>query len=133
MGTMSTYLANEILDHILGNGTYTPPANRYLAAYTVAPTKAGGGTEVSGNGYARIACDAWGVAASGLAENDAEIAFAAASGGAWGTIVAVGLFDAATGGNFLGWFDDANTPTINDGDVLRYPVGSLDFGQDQAA
>ena len=49
----SNFLANEILDDVFSGNAYTPPGTFYLALYTVAPTASGGGTELSGNGYAR--------------------------------------------------------------------------------
>lgn len=132
-GTMSTYLANALLNHVRGGATYTPPTNLYIAAYTAAPTKAGGGTEVAGNGYIRVTIP-YGAASDGLMENSAIVAFAAASGGNWGDIVAYGVFDAISGGNFLGFATLDNSPvTINDGDILRFPIGDLAFGIDQVA
>ncbi|MFX9081351.1 hypothetical protein ABTN40_19960, partial [Acinetobacter baumannii] len=55
MAGKSTYLANKVLDHLLGGTTYTPPWALYLALFTAAPTDEGGGTEVSGGDYARAA------------------------------------------------------------------------------
>lgn len=47
-GTISTYLKNAILNHFRGISTYSRPATLYLAAFN-------NGTELSGNGYARVA------------------------------------------------------------------------------
>lgn len=38
---MSTFLANENLDHLFGNGAYSPPT-LYVGLYSSAPTGAGG-------------------------------------------------------------------------------------------
>src|SRR5262245_56639929 len=51
---MSTFLANEILDHVFSAASYTAPANITCALYTASPSDAGGGTEVSGGAYARV-------------------------------------------------------------------------------
>ena len=45
---------NETLDSWLGNPGLGP-GTVYLAIFTAAPTAAGGGTEVSASGYARVA------------------------------------------------------------------------------
>jgi hypothetical protein len=55
MAGKSEYLENAILDHVLGGPDYTRPGTLYIALYTVAPTDAGGGTEVAGGSYARVA------------------------------------------------------------------------------
>jgi len=106
----------------------TSPAGVYLALYTAAPTDAGGGTElVVANGYAREQIT-FGAYAGGTISNTGAVAFTAA-GGNWGSIVAVGIFDAATAGNLLAW--DAITPaTINDGDTLNFPIGDIDVSLD---
>jgi len=55
MAGKSDYLENTILDLVYGGVAYTPPAILYVALFSVAPTDAGGGTELSGGGYARVA------------------------------------------------------------------------------
>lgn len=96
---MSDYLANELLDHSLGTGAYTAPTQVYVALFSTVLTKAGTGTELSGNGYARVAVD-FGAAASRVASNSAEVLFTA-SGGAWDEVLFVGYYDALTTGNLL--------------------------------
>lgn len=54
MAAMSDYLENKIVDWLFRGQTYTPPTGLYVALYTAAPSDAGGGTEVSGNNYARV-------------------------------------------------------------------------------
>lgn len=97
----SNYLENEILDHILRNSAYTPAATVYLAAYTVAPTDADSGTEVTGGSYARQAIT-FNAAASGLVDNSGVITFPTATAN-WGEVVAYGIRDALTVGNLLYW------------------------------
>lgn len=130
MGVFSTVLSNEILDHVFGNGAYTPPTNIYVALYTVAPTIAGGGTEVDAGGYARTVNNSWSTASARNLSNSAVITFPEATAD-WGEIVAFGLFDAATGGNFLGFSLLDTARTVSTGDTLRFPVGDLDAGYDQ--
>ena len=52
-GSFSNFLELEVLDHVFGAAVYTAPATLYIALYTVAPTDAAGGTEVTGGAYAR--------------------------------------------------------------------------------
>ncbi|RWX68932.1 hypothetical protein EN780_07870 [Mesorhizobium sp. M4B.F.Ca.ET.089.01.1.1] len=128
MAGFSDYLENKILDVFFRGQAVTPPAAVYLALYTAAPTDAGGGTEVSGSGYARQAIPMATAASGGIVSNTGIVSFTAV-GGAFGTITHVGVFDAATGGNLLSW-DDIAPITINSGDTLDFPVGELDFSQD---
>lgn len=129
MSDFSDYLENKLLDHVFGGTSESPstiypqPAAVYLALYTAAPTDAGGGTEASGNGYARQVID-FGVAASGTISNAAAVEFTA-SGGNFGDILAVGIFDALTDGNLLAW-QAISSVTINDGDTLNFPIGDID-------
>lgn len=124
MSSFSDYLEDELLDHVFRNAAFTSPSAVYLALFTVAPTDAGGGTEVSGNGYARQAIT-FGASSGGAIANTAAVEFTA-SGGNFGDVVAVGVFDALTTGNMLAW-DGITTATINDGDTLSFPIGDIDI------
>lgn len=133
MAGKSDYLENKILDHILGGGDYTRPATLYVALYTAAPTDAGGGTEVTGGSYARLAVtnDAtnFPAAAGGTKSNGTAFEFPEATA-SWGEVVAFGLLDAPVAGNLLMW-NNLNTPkTIDDGDTARFKAGELDFTED---
>ena len=127
MSSFSDYLENELLDHVFRNSALTSPTAVYAALYTVAPTDAGGGTEVSGNGYARQSIT-FGAASGGAIANTADVDFMA-SGGNFGAIIAVGIFDASSGGNLLAW-DAVSSTTINDGDTFRIATGDLDITLD---
>jgi len=86
MGSLSNYIENEILDHILKTGDWTAPANLYVGLSTADPTDdASGIAEPAGNGYARVNHNSWDVAASRATENTGTITFPEASG-SWGTI-----------------------------------------------
>lgn len=120
----SNYLAGEILDDVFSGNAFTPPGTFYLALYTSAPTASGGGTELSGNGYARQT-----VAFTTTAQqssNTAAVEFPTATAD-WGTIVAVGVFDASTSGNLLAFGNLTASKSIVSGDVLRVPAGDLDI------
>ena len=120
----SNYLAGEILDDVFSGNAYSPPGTFYLALYTSAPTASGGGTELSGNGYVRQT-----VAFTTTAQqssNTAAVEFPTATAD-WGTIVAVGVFDASTSGNLLAFGNLTASKSIVSGDVLRVPAGDLDI------
>lgn len=129
MSALSDYLENAILNHILRNTAMAAPgANVYLALSTAATTDAGSVTEPSGNGYARKACptaSTFGAPSGGVVSNTAEVAFAAAAGGNWGTITHVAVMDASSGGNMLWHGPLTASKVINDGDVFRFPAAAL--------
>ncbi len=52
---LSDYLENKVIDDFLRATAYSPPATVYVALLTAAPNDTGGGTEVSGGNYARVA------------------------------------------------------------------------------
>jgi hypothetical protein len=119
----------RLLDLSLTNGTV------YLALFTVAPDDAGaGGTEVTGGGYARQAMPFANAAAtdgSGISSkaNSAAITFPAATA-AWGTLVAFGIMDAATGGT-MRWHRNMTSQEQRapmPGDVYTTAAGALTFG-----
>lgn len=132
-GSKSDFLELELLDHVLGNAAYSAPATVYVALYTVAPTDAGGGTEVSGGSYARVAVTNndtnWPAASSGAKANGTVITFPTATA-AWGECVAFAILDAASGGNFLYWADLTLNKTVGDGDTAQFAVGDLDVTED---
>jgi len=128
MAEFSDFMENKIIDHMLRNQAYTPPATVYVALYTTDPTDADTGTEVSGGSYARQ--DAGLSAASGGASsNAADITFPQATAD-WGTITHVGLRDALTAGNLLMHSPLDASKTVNNGDTFKINAGDLDVTVD---
>ena len=128
----SDYLENKILGYIYTGAAFSAPANVHIALYTASPTDAGGGTEVSGGSYARLqkATTTTNFTLSGnLITNAAAFVWPDATA-AWGTVVAVGIFDAASGGNLLHWGDLTASKTIASGDRFELPAGDLDITED---
>jgi hypothetical protein len=139
MAAMSNFLENKIIDQIFRGQAYSFPTTLYVGLFTAAPTDTGGGTEVSGGGYARAS-----VAASlanfagtqgagttsassgdtGTTSNNASITFVT-PGATWGTVSGFGVFDAATGGNLLFYGTLSISKTINQGDTVTFPAASL--------
>lgn len=129
MSSFSDYTENLVLNWLFTTNSATRPTAWYVGLFTAAPSDSGGGTEVSGNGYARKATGTMSVSGTSPTNctNSAAIEFDAASGGNWGTITHVAIFDASTSGNMLGWAALTTSRTINDGDILRIPAGDLDI------
>jgi len=128
MTTLSNYLENEILDHILGTGAFTMPASVWVALFTTNPTDADTGTELSGAGYARqpITFEA---AVAGAAGNDALVEFGPATA-SWGTITHIGIYDAVTGGNLLLHGTLAVPRVVGDTDKAIFVAGTLTISID---
>jgi hypothetical protein len=129
-GFKSTYLANKLLDHWLGGPDFARPATLYIALFTAAPTASGGGTEVSGGSYARVAVTNnttnFPAAASGLERNATAIAFPTATAG-WGTVVGAGFFDASSGGNFLAYGPFTSSRDILSGETFTIAANGGTF------
>lgn len=132
-GSKSNFLENKLLDHVLGGDEYKKPGTVYIALFTVAPNDAGGGTEVSGGGYARAAvvnnATNFPPASDGVKTNGTEIVFAEATAD-WGTIVAFAIFDDATGGNMLYWGNLGVSKTVMAGDTAKFAVNDMEIEED---
>ena len=125
-GNLTNYLENKLIDHFLGTTSYTMPADVYVALFTVAPSDAGGGTEVTGGSYARQIAT-FSAASSGATSNDSNIDF---TGMPAATTVAIGIFDALTTGNMLLYGTLTTNKTTDAGDTLRIATGDLDISID---
>jgi hypothetical protein len=126
--SFSNFLELEILDHVFRNSAYTAPSTIYVALFTSAPNDAGGGTEVSGNGYARQSM-AFSAASSGSIANSGSVEFPTATGDQ-GTITHVGLFDASSSGNLLAYGALTASKAVGSGDVFRFNAASLTISLD---
>jgi len=127
MAALSDFSEKLLLDWLMTNGTATRPTAWYVALFTAAPNDAGGGTEVSGSGYARqaVTFDA-ATSGAGTTSNSIAVSFTAA-GGDWGTISHIGIFDAVSAGNLLWHGSLVASRTVNDGDSLLFSIGNIDL------
>lgn len=128
---ISNYLQNKLIDQMFRGQSFSFPTTLYFALYTAAPTAAGGGTQVSGGSYARVALacstanfaatDADGSTAStsggtsGATSNNVSIAFPTPTAD-WGIVTHIGIFDASTSGNLLFWGSLARSTRVLSGD-----------------
>jgi hypothetical protein len=66
---------------------------------------------------------------AGATSNSNAITFPQASG-TWGTVVALGIFDASTSGNLLAWADLTTSKLVGNGDTPSFAAGDLDVTLD---
>lgn len=131
-GDISTYLANELLDHILDGTSFTQPADAFLALYTTMPNAAdAGGVEVSAGGYSRISCHGtteWDAphATGGYTANTLAKTFGPASAN-WGTVVGMGIRSASSAGNLFLFKTLTASKTVYSGDSFRFSAGAIDI------
>ena len=127
MSALSDYAEKLLLDYMMTNGSVTRPTAWYIGLFTSATNDSTGGTEVSGNGYARqsVTFDA-ATTTTGTTSNSNAPTFTAA-GGNWGTITHIAIFDALTGGNRLWHGALAASKSIDDGDSLQFAIGNVDL------
>ena len=118
----SSYADNKLIDHLLGSGTYTKPASKYVALYVGDP--AGSGTEVStsGTGYARQSAAF--TITTNSATNTSQLTWSTATAN-WGTITHVAIYDAVTAGNQLVTSALSSSRTVNTSDTLRISASNL--------
>lgn len=133
MAALSSYLANQVIDHMLRNQAFTPPATVYLALFigatglsTDAPT-----LEVTGAGYARQEITL-SEASGGTSSNSAVINFPIAEAD-WGEITHVAIVDHETNDTWgtnvhvLTWAAVTDPQTVNTGMLLQVDAGAIDF------
>jgi hypothetical protein len=139
MSAMSNYLENSLVDQLFRGQAAPTTTTLYVGLLTTAPSDAGGGTEVSGGSYARVAVTSslanWAgtqsagstVASSGTGgqtSNNAAITFPTPAA-TWGTVTHFGIYDASTAGNLLFWGALTISKTINQSDTVTFPAASL--------
>jgi hypothetical protein len=127
----SDFLEDLIRMHLMRTGTWAKSTARYFSLHTADPGDTGA-NEVSGGSYARVQRDAadanWtaGTPTDGTTDNVAAITFPSPSAN-WGLITHVGMWDAATVGNFMGQGPLAIPKNVNGGDAApSFLAGALD-------
>ena len=145
MAGKSDYLENKFLDWLLRGQAFTPPATVYVGLFTATPSDAGGGTEVVGGSYARVAVASslvnWAgtqgpgttttsSGSNGQTSNNVAVTFPTSSA-SWGTVAWFGVFDAASGGNLLGWGTLGVGPqAVPSGNTPSFAPGTLVWAED---
>lgn len=137
--SLADYAENKIVDLMFRAQAWTPASTLYVGLSTTACSDSSVGTEVSGNGYARVAIasslanwagtqSAGSTAAStgtgGQTSNNIAISFPTPTG----TWTGVGWFhitDASTGGNIYICQALTASKTVNAGDTVSFAIGSI--------
>lgn len=124
---LSNYAEKLLLDFLMTASTATRPSARYLALFTSDPAEDGSGTELSGDGYSRQAVTFDDASSPGGTTQNSNAPSFTASGGNWGTVSHVAIFDADTAGNML-WYGPLDTSrVVNDGDTISFAIGDIDL------
>lgn len=123
--SISNFLENKILDHVLRNTAYTPAATVYVSLHT-ADSGETGASEVSGGSYVRKAAS-FTAAASGATETSADLTWTSMPAA---TLTHVGIWDASTAGNFLWGGALSSAKVVNSGDTFKIAAGDLDVTLD---
>lgn len=133
-GAAGDLLERTLLDLYFGSGA---PATLYAALFSAAPSDSGGGTELSGSGYARVAVtnDTTNFPAASTTggvttkPTGADITFPAATAD-WLSAVAMAFMDAASGGNLIAWATLTTAKTVLNGQTAYFPAGLIVLGMD---
>ena len=152
MSAFSDFAENKLIDWLFraqaigitgaSAAAGTGPTTLYVALLTAAPSDTGGGTEVSGGSYARVAVTSslanWAGTQSagsttassgtgGTTSNNNAITFPAPSAN-WGVVTHVGIYDASSAGNLLVWTGLTTSKTVNSGDAApSFAAAALTF------
>lgn len=133
--SFSNYLRDAINNHFRGGTAYSPAATHYYALMTAMPVAAGGGTEVSGGSYARVAytnnTSNYPAASGGITQNANPIDFGTATGN-WGAVLGIAIYDAGSGGNLLAFATLTAVTTINSGSPFQIPANGATFNYNSA-
>lgn len=124
----SNFLENEILDHIF-NADYVAPGTLHVSLHTADPGETGA-SEVVGGSYARQGVTrgtGWNNAAAGLVDNANVIQYPDMPAV---TVTHVGIWDAASAGNFMYGGPLSASQIVNVGNTFEFAAGALDITED---
>ena len=123
MADKSTYWRNAVVDTMTSGGSGITAITPYVSLHTADPGLTGA-SEVSGGSYSRTAVT-FSAASSGATSNTGAVTFTSMPAV---TVTHVGIWDAASGGNFL--YGDALTngsQVVNAGGSFEFGIGDLDL------
>ena len=138
MAGKTNYTENNLLAFLFRAVAFPAPGNIYVGLYTTTPTgdDATGGVEVTGGNYSRMAVtrgtSEWkdpSTATQGETNNVNAITFPTANAN-WGTVVGVGIFDAASSGNCLYFGALAASKVVNTNDIFKFNATDLKVTED---
>jgi hypothetical protein len=136
---LSDFTENKIVDEYFRAQAPTLNANMFVGLSTAACSDSAVGTEVTGGSYARAsiarslanwagtqaaASTTASTGTGGVTSNNIAISFATPSAG-WGTVTHFFISDAVTAGNLYLCQALTTSKTINTGDTVSFPIGSI--------
>lgn len=128
--SLSDYLENKALNHLLGGVAYVRPTAVQLDLFTSVPDDSGAGGAVvpPGNGYPGRLHVAntrlnFPPAANGLKRNGTSLPIGTPTGEGWGEVVGVGTYD--EGGNFLAFYELLDPHACAPGIPVHVPAGAM--------
>lgn len=121
------YLEDQLMNWLRGTTFPAAPANVYASLHTADPGETGASEHGATAGYTRKII---GFGAGNPASNAAIVEYAQASTNYSAAITHFGVWDALSGGNFLGGSILTNSRTISTGDIPRWAAGALTWTED---
>jgi hypothetical protein len=130
--SVSTYTRDARLAIFRGTAHPAVPANFYVSLHSADPGLTGA-SELSGNGYARVAVStaagSWTAPATNGSNreitNVAAVTFPTATGTDWATATYFGIWDTLTVGNFIRGAALTASKTVQVGDTVSFAAGAL--------
>ena len=122
---LSLYAGNAILNALLNDAAFAV-AQPYVSLHNADPGLTGE-HEFSGNAYGRTAAN-FGAVSAAAASNSAVINTPVATPMAWSEPAYFGLWDAGSGGNYLGGSALTLAKAILAGEFGQFAIGDLDVG-----
>lgn len=126
----SNDLETKILDHVLGNTTYSPAASLWLALFTGSPASNLEANNISnevstvGTDYAREQIT-FNAASGNTASNASAFSYNSATAN-YGTVTYVAVMDAQTSGNVVFYGEvSGGGKVVNTGDTFQVSAGSI--------
>lgn len=126
--SLGNWSEDAMLDWLLGGATPTRPSGRYVSLHSADPGETGA-NELSATGYSRKAAS-FTAASGGASSNSGALSWSNTSGSAWPAATHFGVWDAASGGNFLGGGALTQGGAIAAGGSGEFAAGELDVTLD---
>lgn len=130
-GSFGNVIEREIQNRYFGAVVVAPPANLYFALFTALSADGATVTEVTGNGYSRVAVvnsltNFPEVTTDDQVKTNAiALEWPVPTPAGWGTVVGAGVYSALTGGTLILWSDLPVSQVVNAGQPPRIGVGEF--------
>jgi len=134
MSAASNYTETNLINALLRGTAFPLPATVYVSLHTATPGETGTSEVSTGSWPAYVRRDAaqgaaistgWAAPTDGVTTNAKQLTYPANNGAGSVTVTHFGLWDAATGGNYLAGAVLTSSRTLAVGDVLVFDIGSL--------